>query len=190
MTIVVENSVDEQLLLKKLNEVTTAQTDSLDEIRKILVKIPKQSRSSWNHGSPLVWAVLSSNKVLVHLLVEEQKFDVNSKSMTPSVGLYEWCALGSAIKTKNEEMAKFLVNEMKADVNIMKTPVDNILTAAILEGNVWAVKFMVNELKASLECSLKMNANPPPNIYYKNPNPPSYTYYYPIHWAMWQDFQR
>ena len=179
MATIVENSIQEQELLQKLNQLITAKTCSLEEIRNILAKIPSKSRPTWNHESPLVWAVLSNNKVLVRLLIEEQKFNVNSKSLASTGGSYDWCALGSAIKTKNEEMAKFLVFEMKADVNIKKTPADNILTAAIFEGNFWAVTFMVKELNASLEYSLKMVTDP------------SITYtHYPIHWAMWQDYQR
>jgi hypothetical protein len=81
-------------------------------------------------------------------------------------GSYDWCVLGAALEIKNEKMAKFLVKEMKADVNLINNRSgNNLLTQAILLSDFWTVKFLLQDLKANTNLS-------------------------PLHNAIWADFQR
>jgi hypothetical protein len=90
-------------------------------------------------------------------------------------GLYDWCPLGAAIGSQNEELAKFLVTEMKANQNIAKRRMETILALAMLKADFKVVKFLVEELKV----------NPDTPI-----NPQSGYAVYPLHFAIWLDFHK
>jgi hypothetical protein len=91
-------------------------------------------------------------------------------------GSYDWCPLGAAVGSRNEELAKFLVTEMKANQNIAKREMETILTLAMLKADFRVVKFLVEELRVNLDT-------------------PIYRYaqgfvVYPFHYAIWLDFHR
>jgi hypothetical protein len=70
-----------------------------------------------NDQSPLVAAVEANRKDLLTLMIEEFGLNVNS---TVKNGGDRWCALAAAIVKQDKEMVQFLVNDMEADVNILK----------------------------------------------------------------------
>jgi hypothetical protein len=92
-------------------------------------------------------------------------------------GSYDWCPLGAAIGSQNEELAKFLVTEMKANQNIVKKKMETILTLAMLKADFKVVKFLVGELKV----------NPDTPIYHCSQS--GYAVY-PLHFAIWLDFHK
>jgi hypothetical protein len=66
---------------------------------------------------PLICAVRQNRQDLVQMMIQEANVDVDSFYDLGEYPDDDWCALGCAIRSENDDMAKFLVFQMKANVN-------------------------------------------------------------------------
>ena len=90
------------------------------KLRSFLSRVNlKDCKEFEQNQSPMVAAVRAENnrKKLLWLMIKEFGLNINS---TVKDGDDGWCALAAAIVKQDEEMVRFLVIDMGANVNIMK----------------------------------------------------------------------
>jgi len=82
-----------------------------------------------------------------------------------------------AISRGNDEMAQFLVHNLNANVNVTKLGWGSLLTGSIFKADFKAVDLLLTDLKADPNISVDVDGC----------GDCSYT---PLHYAMWNDFQK
>ena len=162
--------------MKKLVQLINDKTSTLEQIRASLSKLSKKDRAEWTNGSPLIWAVLNDRKDVVEYMVKKEEFNVDAISKKCQ-DYFDWCALGAALGRGNDELAKFLVHDLNANVNITKLGWGSLLTGSIFKADFKAVDLLLTDLKA----------NPNHSVVIDGCGNCSYT---PLHYAMWNDFQK
>jgi hypothetical protein len=167
---------EEEETLRKLHQLLNDKTSTLEEIRTSLSKVSNKERGEWKNGSPLIWAVLNNRKDAIEHMVKQERFNVDSVSKKCQ-DYFDWCALGAAIGSGNHELAKFLVHDLKANANITRLDWGSLLTASIFKMDLKAVNLLLTDLKA----------DPNQSVVVDGCGNCSYT---PIHYAMWNDFQK
>ena len=119
---------------------------SISNLQKYLLRIPNRDRLEWDTCSPLFSAVKRGNEELVEMMIEKLKFDVNSTTKDWNDGnwcalatailnkkfeLAKYLAIKPQLNLKSVknkilkdaifcgdvEMVKFLLEEIKADIN-------------------------------------------------------------------------
>ena len=134
--------------LRSLCDKIELNNPSLEEVKKDLEKICKNGRPFL-----LVEAVKARRKDLIKLMIEDFGFDIDSSCRTDS-------ALTAAIYYNDEDMVRFLVVEMKAEVNINSSAYYYSLSPLIRamdRKNFQMVKLIVEELGADVNFKVSTN---------------------------------
>ena len=140
----------EDEILEHLCDQIETNKPSIKEVKKELEKISNRGRPEWGEYSPLYSAVKADRKDLVKLMIEDFGIDVESKFGN----FYDCSALQIAICHCKDEMAKFLVFQMKAEVNVnswefpSQTPLIDVIRDAAK--GLERVKFLVEDLGADV----------------------------------------
>jgi len=93
---------------------------SPNKLRSFLSQVNlKDCKEFEMNQSPMVASVRAdkNGKELLRLMIEEFGLNINSTVKDEGDG---WCALAAAIVKEDEEMIRFLVQDLGADVNILK----------------------------------------------------------------------
>ncbi len=143
--------MEEKLLGKLCNTFSSL---TVAEVKCTLVKISNKHRSVWEKYSPLVSAVEAKRKDLIQLMVKDLGFDIDSicKQTFYFSGAYLYSALSKAIENGDEDMIRFLIDEMKATVNInyCREKLQSPLIYAIRLRKFQIVKLLVEQLGADV----------------------------------------
>ena len=138
--------ISEEEILSRL--CTAIEQGSLAEVvRPMLQKIENRNRNIWHTTQgPLVCAVWNNRFDLVQMTVDE--FDFNVDACT-----HYGTPLFQALMTGNTKMSKFLVEKMKANVNISYV-CRSTLTELIKNRHMDGVKYLLKELGADVNLVL------------------------------------
>jgi hypothetical protein len=172
----VQKAKDEEEVLTKLDQLINDKTSTLEQIRASLSKLSNKGRGEWMNGSPLIWAVSNNRKDVVEDMVKKEEFKIDAISKKCKE-YFDWCALGAALGRGNDEMAQFLVHNLNANVNVTKLGWGSLLTGSIFKADFKAVDLLLTDLKADPNISVDVDGC----------GDCSYT---PLHYAMWNDFQK
>ena len=132
---------------------------SVEEVKNELEKISDSGsaewgKSEWIDHSPLFSAVKAKRNDVIDLLVKDLGFDIDSvcKDTFLFGGTYHYSALSKAIENNDEDMVRFLVDEMNATVNInyCRARWPSPLVCAVELNKFQIVKLLVEELGADV----------------------------------------
>ena len=149
-------------------------------VRTELEKISNRDRPEWKCFSPLVSAVGAKRKDLIKLMIEDLGVDIDS-ICTENIlffGVVHLSGMGIAINSNDEDMVRFLVEEMKAKVDnnqngvIRQTP----LLLAVAGNHLEIVKILVDELGADVNFNVAKTQG-------------QFSPFLALHWAIYQETQ-
>ena len=110
------NYQEEEILLDQIGEAIK-NNSPIEEIKSLLTRLQRRDRLEWEYRDPFHYAISHSRTDVLEVMVNELNFSVESFQLYFEFNLFRRTPLIWAIQEGNSDVAKFLLENLKANPN-------------------------------------------------------------------------